>query len=204
MVPSAVSGFDSWEAVIAPKALEASAARHGFGQTEVEQLQAVLGQHHVARLQVAMHHALPVRALQSVRHLDAVSQHLLEGQRPALHALRQRLAFQVFQHQVVDATLMADVVERADVGVLEGGDGARLALEALAELAARGEMLRQDLDGDLAVEPRVARAIHLAHAAGADGGKDLVRAEGGPGSDWHMRTGRDYTPANDPCRKPSG
>ena len=36
---------------------------------------------------------------------------------------------------------------------------------------------RQDLDRDLAPEPRVARAVHLAHAAGAERRDDLVGAE---------------------------
>jgi len=37
------------------------------------------------------------------------------------------------------ALLLSDVVERADVGVLEGGDGAGLALEAGAQRGVEGE-----------------------------------------------------------------
>ena len=36
----------------------------------------------------------------------------------------------------------------------------------------------QNLDGDVAAEPRVARAIDLAHPAGAERRDDLVRARG--------------------------
>ena len=42
---------------------------------------------------------------------------------------------------------------------------------------------RQHLDRDLASEPRVAGAIHLAHAAGAERGDDLVGAEAGTGGE---------------------
>ena len=35
-----------------------------------------------------------------------------------------------FHHQVVDVVLPADVVERADMGMAQAGDGAGLALEA--------------------------------------------------------------------------
>ena len=35
----------------------------------------------------------------------------------------------------------------------------------------------QDLDRDDAIEPRVAGLVDLAHAAGAEGGEDFVRAE---------------------------
>ena len=41
--------------------------------------------------------------------------------------------------------------------------------------------LGQDLDGDVAIEPRVAGAIDLAHAACPQGGEDLVRAEADAG-----------------------
>jgi hypothetical protein len=37
--------------------------------------------------------------------------------------------------------------------------------------------LRQDLDRDEAIEPRVARAIDLSHSTGAEWGDDLVRTE---------------------------
>ena len=39
------------------------------------------------------------------------------------------------------------------------------------------EELRQDLDRDVAIELRVARPIYLAHAARAEGGENLVKAE---------------------------
>ena len=40
-------------------------------------------------------------------------------------------------------------------------------------------MLGQHLDGDRAVQAGVGRLVDLAHAAGAEGGTDLVRAERG-------------------------
>ena len=63
----------------------------------------------------------------------------------------------------------------------------RLALEAAH--AARGSdavRLGQDLERDVAVEPRVARAVDLAHAARAEGRDDLVRAEAGPLRETHV------------------
>ena len=54
------------------------------------------------------------------------------------------------------------------------------------------ERVGQDLDRDIAIELRVARAIHLAHAAFADRGGDLVGAEaraGGKGQSWCDYTG---------------
>ena len=57
-----------------------------------------------------------------------------------------------------------------------------------------GELLFGNLDGDDAIEPGVARAIHLSHATSAEGGDDLVRAEAGTGSESHTRA-VDYTGA---------
>ena len=37
------------------------------------------------------------------------------------------------------------------------------------------ERVRQDFDRDVALQPRIARAIHLAHAARAERRNDLVR-----------------------------
>ena len=49
----------------------------------------------------------------------------------------------------------------------------------------RGERSRQNLDRDVALELRVARAIDLAHAAGAEGGEDLVGPETSTGTEGH-------------------
>ena len=63
--------------------------------------------------------------------------------------------------------------------MVQRGEHLRLALEPRQPLGVGDERLGQDLDRDVAVEPRVARAIHLAHAAGAEGGEDLVRTQAG-------------------------
>lgn len=55
-------------------------------------------------------------------------------------------------------------------------------------------MLRQDLDGDGAIEPRVGRAVDFAHAAGADQRPQSIRPQHLP---W-----RDSVA--DGCRRKSG
>jgi hypothetical protein len=78
----------------------------------------------------------------------------------------QRRAFDVLHYQVVGA----DVVELADVRMVQRRHRARFALEAL------GEFLLGDLNGD-AVQPRIPRPLHLAHASRANERKNLVRAQ---------------------------
>ena len=62
----------------------------------------------------------------------------------------------------------ADVVERADVRMIELRDRARFAIEPLAELRIGGEQVRQDLDRDDAIEAGIAGFVDLAHAARAE------------------------------------
>ena len=83
------------------------------------------------------------------------------------------------------AVLTADVVERADVRVVERGDRAGFALEPLAELRVAGEVRRQDLDRDGAIETRVARLVDLAHPARAERRHDFVRTESRTGGERH-------------------
>ena len=72
--------------------------------------------------------------------------------------------------QFHDEVIWPDVVKLADIGMIERGHGARLALEALAELGLR------DFDCDGAVEPDVASFVDLTHAAGAYRREDFVRS----------------------------
>ena len=65
--------------------------------------------------------------------------------------------------------------------MVQRGERLRFALEARQPLGIGGEAVRQDLDRDVAIELRVARAIDLAHAAGANDRDDLVGAEAGAG-----------------------
>ena len=112
-----------------------------------------------------MRDALPVRLVQRVRDLDSDLQRLIQRQRHVLQPLRQRDALQVFHHQEVDPVLGPDVVERANVRMVQAGDGLRLALEPLLQIGVGRDMLGQHLDGDGAVEARVVGRVDDAHAA---------------------------------------
>src|SRR5712691_12152267 len=59
----------------------------------------------------------------------------------------------------------------------ELGNRFGLPLQAHFQRRIGGKAGRQNLDRNRAVEPRIVRAIDFAHAASAEGSKDLVRAE---------------------------
>ena len=71
------------------------------------------------------------------------------------YSARQGLCVQILHDQEVDPVLVADVVERANVRVVQAGDGLRLALEPLFQIRVRGDVLGEDLDGDGAIEAGV-------------------------------------------------
>ena len=100
----------------------------------------------------------------------------IERQRASCEPLGQRLALEILHDQEVNPVLAADVMERADVRMIQRGDGARLTLEALASLGIVGDLRRQDLDRHVPTEPGVAGAVDLAHPARAEPRVDLIRA----------------------------
>jgi hypothetical protein len=80
----------------------------------------------------------------------------------------EAFAFEILHHQKLDCALAADVVQRADVGMVQAGDGASFALKAL------GEVTCADLDGDGAIQAGVPRAKNLAHPACTQRSDDLI------------------------------
>ena len=137
-----------------------------------------------------MHDAGAVGAIERAADLDRHLQRVVRRQRAGPREARgQRLAFEELEHEEVGAGLGSDVVERADVRMIERRHGVRLAVEAGAQLGVGGELRRQHLDRDRAIEPRIARAVDLAHPAGADRRDDLIRPESRAGCQGHQPAG---------------
>jgi len=80
----------------------------------------------------------------------------------------------------VPARILSDVVNRADVGMVERGGGPSLALEALHGLGIPGSLVGQKLDRDTAAEAGVFAAVDDSHAPAAQLGQDLVVGNGAP------------------------
>ncbi len=124
-----------------------------------------------------MDDARPMRLVQRVGDLDGVTEALVEWQLTPAKPRSQGLAFEIRHDEECRAGLVADIVERADVRMIELRERPRVALEALAELRVAGKGIAQELERDDAAEARVAGLVHLAHAAEADRRLDFVRAE---------------------------
>ncbi len=107
------------------------------------------------------------------------------GDRAARDPGRQRLTLEELEDGVRDGAVRIRVEERADVGVREACRDLRLAREAPERFGVVAVARGDDLERNVALEPRVARPIHLAHASGPERSKDLVRPEARPGPERH-------------------
>src|SRR5439155_24617366 len=90
---------------------------------------------------------------------------------------------------------LADVVNRADVGVVESGSGARLPLEALQCGRIAGDILGNYLDGDDSFQARVPSPIDFAHPTRTQRTENFVRTQAGVGSERHRCRWTKFTSA---------
>ena len=104
--------------------------------------------------------------------------HFLDAERTV-----QRGALHVLEHQIAGA----DIMDLADVRMIQRRNRPRLLLEAADAIRVGGKRLGEDLDRHVTTKTRVARAIHLAHAAGADQRDDFIRANLRAQREWHDR-----------------
>ena len=120
-----------------------------------------------------MDDALLVRRLERLGDLARDGDRLVDRHRPALQPLGEVLAEDELHDEHVGGRRVGqrDLVERVEVGdarVVERSEQLRLALEAREPVRVGRQRGGQQLQRHLAAEPRIRRAIHLAHAAGAD------------------------------------
>ena len=100
-----------------------------------------------------------------------------------------------------DIPVLAHLVDRHDVGVVQPGRGAGLAAEPLLDHPVAGHLPRQDLQRHAAAQRDLLGLVHDAHAAPADLAEDPVVADlaqgriRGPGIPGHFSCS--------PCRTPS-
>jgi hypothetical protein len=121
-----------------------------------------------------MDHPAAMGTLEAVADFDSIAKDLVDWQRPIAETIGESLAFQILHHEVADAVLLSDIMEGADVGMVQRRDGSGFAVETLPGVGILGKLRRKNFDGNSAIQASVARAIDFTHAAGAYGRNDLV------------------------------
>src|SRR5437899_10414678 len=129
------------------------------------------GDEDVRGLDVAVDNACTVGGIQRIGDLDSKRQQSLHIQAAppgrGNDALLQCGALQILHDDEGAAVLLADVMNRADVRVIQGGSGPGLAPETVQALRVASEFVRQKLESDRALEPGVLGLVDYTHPAAA-------------------------------------
>ncbi len=150
----------------------------GLGQAEVEDLGgSLIRDADVGRLQVTMHDALLVGRFQATGDLHRDRQRVLLAQGAPGDPCGEILALYQLHDQEALGVPFFEAVDRRDVGMLQCGQRASLALEPGDPLGVPDEFGRQELQGHVPPQVGVPRPVDLAHPALAQLGGDLVMSE---------------------------
>lgn len=147
----------------------------------------------VLGFEVTMSDALSMRGRESGRYLLRIIQSRAHRLRTFFESRSQFFAFQQLHHDERRTAVMADVVNRENVGVIESRCRASLLLKPPQTVFVDREPGGQDLDGDRAVQPSVERAIDLPHSARADLSDDAVMRQSGVGFEFSIHPHQNYS-----------
>ena len=161
-----------------------------LGQAEVEDLGLSIGRDHdVARLDVAVDDAVLVGLGQPPGDLGGDPDRFGRRQVPLGDPVLQAFA-RIAGHDDVKAAVLGliDLVDGADVGVVEARRGARFVDETLPGLGVRRRARGEELEGDRPVETEVLGFVNDTHAAPAEPAGDAVLpGHGFAGADLGLR-----------------
>jgi hypothetical protein len=132
-----------------------------------------------------MHDPLLVRRFKSVGDLASDGQRIRLREWPPRNPICQGRALdQLHDQRACDARLF-EAVDLCDMGMVQGGQRLCFAFETPTPLGIGGKGLGENLQRDVAIQLRIARAVDFAHSSCANGVEDLVRAEARAGSQRH-------------------
>jgi hypothetical protein len=131
----------------------------------------------VGGLQVAVNDPDVMGGFERLRNLQRDRQCLLEWNWTLLDPLGERRPVDELEDERMHAVGYLEAMNRRDAWMAEGRQQLRLTLEARQPIGIVSQMFRQDLERDTSIQPSIARAIHLAHAAGAERRHDLEGPE---------------------------
>ena len=132
-----------------------------------------------------MDDALFVSGLQCVSDLAGDGQGFIDRDGSLRDPIRERGSVHELQHERADAAGLFEAVNMRDMRMIEGGEDFRFALEPREPFGVARERLRQNLQRNVAIQLRVAGAIHLAHAASTDFRGDFVWTAAHAGGQGH-------------------
>ena len=152
--------------------------RH-FRQPEIQNLGvSTLGHKNVGGLDVAVNDAFDVGGVQSVGNLDGQAEQNFRLDGLSGDAMLQSHTVQELHNEERMAVMLPDLMNRADIGMIESRGRLRLPLETSQCWGISGDLVRQELQGNKAMQGDVLRLVHHAHAATAQLLDDAVVRDG--------------------------
>ena len=115
-----------------------------------------------------MHDAGVVSRSQSIHHLRADLDQTIGRHRPTIDRLLESLALHQLHDQERPTLVLTDVVDGADVRVVQSRGGARFPLKALQDLRAVDHLVGQELDRHWPTQASILATVDDAHAATAE------------------------------------
>ena len=126
-----------------------------------------IGNEKVGGLDVAMNNALGVSGIEGISDLDAQVHEAVGFERPAEDGFPHSPAFQMLHHNEWASLEFTDLVDRADVGMIQRGSGTGFAAETLKGLGILGDIVRQEFERHEAPELSVFRFVDHTHPTAA-------------------------------------
>ena len=143
-----------------------SAVRYRSRDAEVQDLSlAARGQVHVGRLEIPVDDAAIVRFCEPVCDLESNSYRVFHGKGTVGQARRHRFAGHVLHHDNEAVRGLEHVVDGRDIRVRQARGRSSFPKHPRASFLATDRRRPQPLDRDVALQARIAGAIHLTHPA---------------------------------------
>src|ERR1700682_4386159 len=121
----------------------------------------------VGRLDVPVNDACRVRCIERVGNLDAERQHRFQFHRTIADQVLQGCAVEKLHHDERMPILLTDIVNHANVGMIERGSSLCFTLETCECLRVSGYVIRQKLECHEAVESAVLSLVDHSHTTSA-------------------------------------
>jgi len=126
-----------------------------------------------------MDNSFGMRGGKGVRDLRAKIGDLLRGQPLALQTVLESLPFEQLHHQEGAPFILANIVERANMRMIERGGGTRFPQKAFERRGVRAKTFRQKFERHAASQTRIFRLVYHSHASAAELLQNAVMSDSG-------------------------
>jgi hypothetical protein len=152
--------------------------RQRLGEAKVEDFDgSVRTQLDVGRLEIAMNDAPFVGSSERISKLFRDLDCFVQRDGPVSQLVRERLALDELHDDAAAGAHVLEAIDLSDVRMIQRGEELRFALEPREPVRIVGEMIRQNLEGDVAQQLRIAGAQHDAHRAFPELRDDFIWAD---------------------------